>query len=56
MLQKALLKTNRSAMMATRKLNKAWGTNPRNYEASYVSDQQRFEDEPEPTEDMQISK
>ena len=29
---------------------------PRNYEGTTISDQSRFEDEPEPTEDDQISK
>ena len=29
---------------------------PRNYEGVTISDQSRFEDEPEPTEDVQISK
>ena len=29
---------------------------PRNYEGVTISDQRRFEDEPEPTEDEQISK
>ena len=40
-------------MMATR----AWGKmQPRNYEGVTISDQSRFEDEPEPTNDEQIGK
>ena len=31
-------------------------TQPRNYEGTTISDQRRFEDEPEPSEDDQISK
>ena len=40
-------------MMATRN----WGKiQPRNYEGTTISDQSRFEDEPEPTNDEQIGK
>ena len=43
-------------MMATRAVKMDEGPVERHYESTTITDQRRFEDEPEPVEDDQISK